>query len=123
MTRKAQARRKEDRRYGTSDIQHSSPVKMISRIAAPSCRPQLGALRLAAVKSLRPVRGSRIFRTQAALFDTERQAEIRYFDARGAAETTRMLFAAANMPFKVIYLACEWHMASNDHHHHHHTDQ
>ena len=90
---------------------------MISRIASPSCLPQPGALRLrAARQSLRPViRGSRLFRTQAALFDTERQAEIRYFDARGAAETTRMLFAAANMPFKVIIYrgmrAHVWHIS------------
>lgn len=62
---------------------------------APARRPaRLPAARRAHIRSApAPLR--------AKLFDAERQAELVYFDAMGVAETTRLLFAAAGMPFKV----------------------
>ncbi len=78
-------------------------VEMRALMASSSCVLKPAATWPRGAVPSRQIRGSRSsVRTEAALFDKERQAEIRYFDARGAAETTRMVFAAAKMPFKVV---------------------
>lgn len=43
---------------------------------------------------------------QQKLFSAENQAELWYFDAYGVVETTRTLFAAAEVPFKVLRRSC-----------------
>eukprot|EP00873_Tetraselmis_striata_P041943 jgi/Tetstr1/462207/TSEL_007270.t1 len=58
------------------------------------------ACRAATAVKLNTQRPRRLAPLRAKLFDEERQAELLYFDAMGVAEVTRLLFAAAEMPFK-----------------------